>query len=65
MQPHKRLLMLLDESPIIKEHRTVELKIVDQETFSFKVRARITDEFGSVHRAVFACLPMQQLIGHF
>ncbi|MGA9350703.1 MAG: DUF6516 family protein [Anaerolineae bacterium] len=46
MQPHERLLTLLDESPIIKEHRTAELNIVDQETFSFKVRAKITDEFG-------------------
>jgi hypothetical protein len=45
MQPHEQLLMLLDESPIIQEHRTVELKIVDQETFSFKIRAKITDEF--------------------
>ncbi len=45
MQPHEQLLMLLDESPIIKEYRTVELKIADQETFSFKVRAKITDEF--------------------
>jgi hypothetical protein len=45
MQPHERLLTLLDESLLIKEHRTVELKIVDQETFSFKVRAKITDEF--------------------
>jgi hypothetical protein len=45
MQPHEQLLALLDESPIIKGHRTVELKIVDQETFSFKVRAKITDEF--------------------
>jgi hypothetical protein len=46
MQPHERLLALLDESPIIKGYQTVELKIVDQETFSFKVRAKITDEFG-------------------
>ncbi|MBC8262742.1 MAG: hypothetical protein H8E47_01275 [Anaerolineales bacterium] len=38
-------MMLLDGSPIIKEHQTVGLKIVDQETFSFKVRAKITDEF--------------------
>ncbi len=45
MQPHERLLTLLDESSIIKEHRTVELKIVDQATFSFKIRAKITDEF--------------------
>ncbi|MBM4465323.1 MAG: hypothetical protein FJ014_07215 [Chloroflexi bacterium] len=45
MQPHERLLTLLDESSIIKEHRTVELKIVDQATFSFKIRAEITDEF--------------------
>ena len=45
MQPHERLLTLLDESPIIQEYRTVELKIADQETFSFKVRAKITDEF--------------------
>jgi hypothetical protein len=45
MQPYERLLMLLDESPVIKEHRAVELKLVDQETFSFKIRAKITDEF--------------------
>jgi len=45
MQPHEQLLALLDESPIIKGYRTVELKIVDQETFSVKVRAKITDEF--------------------
>ena len=45
MQPHERLLTLLDDSPLIKEHRTVELKIVDQATFSFKIRAKITDEF--------------------
>ena len=45
MQPYERLLTLLDKSPLIEEHRTIELKIVDQETFSFKVRAKITDEF--------------------
>lgn len=38
MQPHERLLTLLDDIPLIKEHRTVELKIVDQATFSFKIR---------------------------
>jgi hypothetical protein len=38
-------LRLLDESPIIKEHQTVELKTVGLETFSFKIRAKITDEF--------------------
>lgn len=45
MQLREQLLALLDESPLIKEHQTVELKIVDQETFSFKIRAKITDEF--------------------
>lgn len=43
MSLYEQLLDLLYESPLIKEHWTVERKIVDQETFSFKVRAGITE----------------------
>ncbi|MFQ5793204.1 MAG: DUF6516 family protein [Acidobacteriota bacterium] len=44
MSLYDQLLDLLDQSPLIRDHATIETKTVDEATFSFKVRATITDE---------------------
>lgn len=43
MSLYDQLLDLLDQSSLVRDYSTLERKAVDEETFSFKIRATITD----------------------